>query len=318
MFTRGASQKIVKGYFPWEKLDLLLERYWVALWRLFGVGKPDPAHNQARAEPQTVVGGASVTLKRLTLKQWMGVHGIRGLFKETELHEPHFDSVILVHRRLRSEEKGRTALRMREFQNVSYGDLEACFPGVVVGMPPFDAVKFWIQIVLLVSFLLLNIGAIWENEDELEYSTLLLLGILLVGLASRIVSAILYYVSTITYYERHLEQWLLGKRVGQGPLVVSKLCDDVCFQEERELILGYFFIQNFGPLQLQDLDTQVESFLRTEFNENLDFDAEDAVAKLMRLGLVQKDGNGAFVALVHPTEWVQFHPVEHLGMVSLH
>jgi len=69
-----------------------------------------------------------------------------------------------------------------------------------------------------------------------------------------------------------------------------------------------------APLTQKDLDDRIEDWFRVKYKLNLDFEVEDAVAKLERLELLERSGQGLTVpplkqALVKlDTIWDNFFP----------
>lgn len=64
----------------------------------------------------------------------------------------------------------------------------------------------------------------------------------------------------------------------------------------KEAALAYFFLLMAGaPLTQKDLDGRIEDWFRAKHQLDLDFKVEDAVAKLERLELLQRSGQGLSV-----------------------
>jgi hypothetical protein len=61
-------------------------------------------------------------------------------------------------------------------------------------------------------------------------------------------------------------------------------------QECKEAFLAYHFLLESGETMQGELDRRIEAWLKTSFGADVDFECEDAVAKLDRLGLLRRDG----------------------------
>ena len=98
-----------------------------------------------------------------------------------------------------------------------------------------------------------------------------------------------------------LRQWMKFQR--QSLMYQKQLTDNIYFrninnnagifdyiigaaeeQECKEAFLAYYFLQQ-GPLTQAELDRRIESWLKEAFGLDVDFEVDDALAKLDRLGL---------------------------------
>src|SRR5262249_11374099 len=63
-------------------------------------------------------------------------------------------------------------------------------------------------------------------------------------------------------------------------------------QECKEAFLAYYFLLTAKePLEQAQLDARVEDWLMKNFQFDIDFEVDDAVAKLERLGVLRRDGD---------------------------
>jgi len=79
---------------------------------------------------------------------------------------------------------------------------------------------------------------------------------------------------------------------GKGTLL--HLCDDVIQQEVKEVIISFFLLMEQGKATRQDLDLRCEELLKDEFGESCNFEVDDAVQKLEKLGIVSRDTVGRY------------------------
>jgi hypothetical protein len=69
---------------------------------------------------------------------------------------------------------------------------------------------------------------------------------------------------------------------------------DEAFEEEaKEAVLAYAFLVAHGPSTEQALDERVEQWLSTKIGAPVDFEVDDALAKLERLGVATRTRAGA-------------------------
>ncbi|HEX4607467.1 MAG TPA: hypothetical protein VH092_04605, partial [Urbifossiella sp.] len=76
--------------------------------------------------------------------------------------------------------------------------------------------------------------------------------------------------------------------------VMYKLLDEAEEQETRETLLSYFYLWRYAGDRgwtAAELDDYVELDLERRLNMEVDFEIEDALAKLERAGIVEKTGD---------------------------
>uniref|UniRef100_A0A0D2ZXW9 Uncharacterized protein n=1 Tax=Brassica oleracea var. oleracea TaxID=109376 RepID=A0A0D2ZXW9_BRAOL len=79
-------------------------------------------------------------------------------------------------------------------------------------------------------------------------------------------------------YQNLVTQSMYDKQLDSGKGTLLHLCDDVIQQE--------------GKATLEDLDLRCEELIKEEFGERCNFDVDDAVQKLEKLGIVARDPIG--------------------------
>jgi len=62
-------------------------------------------------------------------------------------------------------------------------------------------------------------------------------------------------------------------------------------QECKEAFLAYYFLLKDGAPTEDALDQRIEVWLKKTFGADVDFECDDALAKLERLGLLKRDGD---------------------------
>jgi hypothetical protein len=69
-----------------------------------------------------------------------------------------------------------------------------------------------------------------------------------------------------------------------------RVLDEAFEEEAKEATLAYAFLMAHGPSTEPALDARVEAWLREKLGEQVDFEVDDALAKLERLGVATKSG----------------------------
>jgi len=71
---------------------------------------------------------------------------------------------------------------------------------------------------------------------------------------------------------------------------VNQVLDEAGEEETKEALLALRSLRVEGPCTESELDERIERWLRNTFAVDIDFEVDDALAKLIRLGLVERTG----------------------------
>lgn len=89
--------------------------------------------------------------------------------------------------------------------------------------------------------------------------------------------------------------------IGNNASVLTRVIDSASDEEYKEALLAYFFLwralDDPTHWDMQRLDSQVEAFLHERTGAKVDFEVDDALDKLLRLGIARKDHAGKVQAL---------------------
>jgi len=99
-------------------------------------------------------------------------------------------------------------------------------------------------------------------------------------------------------YQKEISDHFYFRNVSNNSGIFDTLVGSAEDQEFKEATLAYFFLLMAGaPLTKKDLDGRIEDWFRAKHQLDLEFEVEDAVAKLQRLELLQRSGQGLTVHL---------------------
>jgi len=98
-------------------------------------------------------------------------------------------------------------------------------------------------------------------------------------------------------YQNLITQSMYDKQLDSGKGTLLHLCDDVIQQEVKEVIIAFFILMEQGKATMQDLDLRCEELIMEEFNERCNFEVDDAVQKLQKLGIVSRDTIGRYYSV---------------------
>jgi hypothetical protein len=195
---------------------------------------------------------------------------------------------------------GHVALKL--FRDIPRADVEMLLPSAKVRMRPVDSLLVGVPavasgIAVLVTKLLPTIGLMFvlvgawlglrDEEPRLDQGAMVVLvggmitlGGFLVRQWSKLKNRRLRYLKT-------LSESLYFRTVASGPGVLHALLDAAEQQETAEVLLAYWFLAGEdGPVTPEELDTAVQAWLRTAYHAEVDFEVDDALAKLRDLDLV--------------------------------
>lgn len=232
-----------------------------------------------------------------------------GLIKK-EVTFSNFDRVV-IYIRYRDDvmpdagkrKPGSTMLKL--FQNVPRADVEMLFPDTQVGMRLID--KLMIGVPALAGAIaiattkagasLLLLGSLigfWLglHSEAVELDEARLIAILagVGGLGSYIWKQFSNFKNRKLLFMQSLTQNLYFKNLDNNAGVFHRLIDDAEEEECKEAILAYYFLLTQDSLIESEaaLDRLIEQWFATRWESELDFEVDDAVAKLRKLGLLQE------------------------------
>lgn len=197
---------------------------------------------------------------------------------------------------------GTTTLKL--FENIPVADLEMLFPNSEVRMRTLD------QLVLGVPALLGSVGILAQLSAAALFVVGLTLSLVGLGDKPRMVTqaelvAFGAAVFTVTIFaSRQLARFrfkklqflktladnLYYRNLDNNAGVIHHLVDSAEEEEAKEAILGYAFLLAHGSATMAELDVRIEAWLKDLLGRTVDFEVDDAVAKLERFGLVVREG----------------------------
>lgn len=207
---------------------------------------------------------------------------------------------------------GATLLKL--FRNVPKADLEMLFPNTRVRMRLMDKLligipalvsggivlttKLGASLVLLGSLLGYWLG-VSNQPAQLNQAGIMVLLAGLVALGGYLWKQFSNFKNRKLRFMQALTQNLYFKNLDNNAGVFHRLANDAEEEESKEAILAYYFLLTAEQrLSKSELDRTIESWFEGRWNYRVDFEIEDALGKLMALGLVQEsEGRLAAVAV---------------------
>ncbi len=98
---------------------------------------------------------------------------------------------------------------------------------------------------------------------------------------------------------QQLSENLYFRNLDNNEGVLTRLVDEAEEEECKEALIAYSFLRWEGPLDQESLDRKIERWFETRHATVVDFEVDDALGKLERLGLVEKHGEQLAAAPLH-------------------
>jgi hypothetical protein len=271
-----------------------------------------------------------------------------GLRKRKVEAEVYDDVVLMVAMKSHAEIASRRELRTLErrkihpgsvllkyFRNIASTDLNALFPNARVVMSNLDKLVLGVPAIagsipillnlyatITVLFIVIGfyVGVSAAVEDKDMKTALAALGGL-VALGAFAMRQWVKYQRQSLKYQIELTDNVYYRNINNNAGIFDYIVGAAEEQECKEAFLAYHFLHTASsPPTADELDGRIEAWLRKTFGVDLDFEVDDALGKLERLGLLsrQKDETGerlsvppldGAIAQLHGV-WDNFFPAE--------
>ena len=246
--------------------------------------------------------------ERFEIPRWYG-------WSKQTVEATVYDDVVLfvaLKQDARAVHKSRRTLQRRirpgsvlikYFRNIASSDLNALFPNVQVvmstldklflgvpalagGIPILFNLASTVTVLFLVLGFYLGISASIE-DDQMKGAFAAMSG--LVALGGFVARQWMKYQRQSLMYQKQLSDNIYFRNVNNNAGIFDYIIGAAEEQECKEAFLAYYFLQQ-GPLTQGDLDRRIETWLKDAFDLDADFEVDDALGKLDRLGLLRHDG----------------------------
>lgn len=292
IFRRGIGIDRTTDYFFMEKVDMLISRLWgwllgvTRLRRIFFRKPREKLQNDPKKTDETnSEAEADLYVERIRIENLE--LSVRNLRSKITIQEPTFDRIIVVYRRAGTKNNTERGIHVKHFKNIPMADMEIVLPEKKnPGLTPMDWVKFLVSAVLGLVAL---VGSL-----EMPKADFWVLIAVFSGLIGYCVKTYLTFQQNMAAYQNLITQSMYEKQLDSGRGTLLHLCDDVIQQEVKEVIIAFFILMEQGKATPNDLDLQCEELISEEFGGNCNFDVDDAVQKLEKMGVVGRDSLGRY------------------------
>nr|DAD30390.1 TPA_asm: hypothetical protein HUJ06_009241 [Nelumbo nucifera] len=293
IFRRGTGIDSTTDYFFMEKVDMIIARLWAWILKvtrlecilsrkLSSRQSKDPKKND---EIITELEQEELNFERIRIENMeLSIHN---LLSKITIQEPTFDRIIVVYRQANTKTKNERGIYVKHFKNIPMADMEIVLPEKKnPTLTPMDWVQF---ISSAIIGLVTLVGSLEKPKADIWVIIAILSG--LIGYCAKIYFTFQQNMAT---YQNLITQSMYDKQLDSGRGTLLHLCDDVIQQEVKEVIISFFILMEQGKSTRQDLDHRCEELIQEEFGEKCNFDVDDAVQKLEKLGIVARDGIGRY------------------------
>ena len=183
------------------------------------------------------------------------------------------------------------------FRNIPESDLEMMFPNPKPEMKFIHKMQIFLPLLAGFGVLIQKtiIGPKFYNtgtnplEEGLSYGLIALL----IVLGGYVLRTFLGYKNVVQSFLGEIAQSLYFKDKGNNQGVFSMLIDSAEEQECKEALMAYYFLLTTKKKMNQDqLDDNIEEWLDQDYDTKIDFEIDDALDKLEKLGLMTRDKDG--------------------------
>lgn len=249
------------------------------------------------------------SIKEETLSSWFGL-------KKRKLSFTHYDRVVIYVKykdQAYFDQQERASLFftpgstiIKSFQNIPSADLEMLFPNTEVRMKTIDKLIIGIPaviggIIMLVTKLGATLLLTWslltfwlnmsEHPVELDQTALLALAAGFATLGAFLWKQFSNFKNRKIRFMKTLSESLYFKNLDNNTGVFHHLIDAAEEEECKESILAYYFLlRENTPLNSDRLDSIIETWFKETQQCSFDFEVDDALRKLLDLGLVTQSG----------------------------
>jgi hypothetical protein len=170
----------------------------------------------------------------------------------------------------------------------TFDKLFLAVPALAGGVPILLNIWSTVTVLFLVVGFYLGISAAIE-DDEMKTALAALSGI--VALGGFIMRQWVKYQRQSLKYQMEITDTVYFRNVNNNAGIFDYIIGAAEDQECKEAFLAYYFLSTApAPLAQAELDARIESWLKKAFAVEVDFEVDDALKKLDRLGLLRREG----------------------------
>ena len=197
------------------------------------------------------------------------------------------------------------AVLLKYFRDIASADLNALFPDVRVvmgfrdrlmlgvpaligGIPILLKLASTLTVLFLVAGFYLGLSSA-VKDDEMAGALAAVSG--LIALGGFMVTQWVRFQRQSLIHQKTLSDNVYYRNVNNNAGIFDYIIGEAEEQECKEAFLAYYFLLADGAPTEDSLDRRIEDWLKKTFGTDIDFECDDALAKLDKLALLRRDGD---------------------------
>ncbi|OMO99276.1 hypothetical protein COLO4_13386 [Corchorus olitorius] len=302
IFRRGFGIDKMTAFFFKPKLETIIVRLWRSFLKLSGLKFLIRLFFSSKVEPYKKDSGGPTELRIESMKDGLYIERIRieklklsisNLLRRITIQEPTFERIIVVYRRRADADRHETErnIYLKHFKNIPMADLEIVLPEKQnPGLTPMDWVKFLVSAAIGLSTV---VGSLSMPKPDIK----IIFGILS-AVGAYCLKTYFSFQSNLVAYQSLITRCVYDKQLDSGRGTLLHLCDEVIQQEVKEVIVSFYILMDQGKALSKDyLDLRCEELIKENFGASCNFDVDDAVSKLEKLGVLSQDNEGRYTCV---------------------
>ncbi|KAF8020874.1 hypothetical protein BT93_G1318 [Corymbia citriodora subsp. variegata] len=270
IFRRGIGIDRRTDYFFKTKLNTLIARWWRRFLKYTGIKR--------------------VFLRKSSAQSKINPRGRVQINSEAEPDNLCVERIRIENMKLRQasdEADMDRGIYVKHFKNIPMADMEIVLPEKQIpSLTPVDWVKFVVSAVIGLVTVLTSL--------QMPKADIRIIFGILSALVGYCVKTYLTFQKNVVAYQNLIARSVYDKQLDSGRGTLLHLCDDMIQQEVKEVIVSFFILMQEGTATRQDIDLHCEELIKKEFGVDCNFDVDDAVKKLEKLGLIVLDAEGNY------------------------
>jgi len=239
--------------------------------------------------------GRGDEVQKWTKKSWWK------FFKEEEFDVEVYQRLVIAFRLKDHEnlpkEQSSSYVYLKSFKSIPHSDLHTLLPGTQVKMSLLDRGKI---IIPALSGIVLSIVKIVRLMVAVTIfatlATFIQFWVIPAGIIYYVIKGFLSYQKTKDKYQLNLTRHLYFQNLDNNSGVLLRLLHEAEFQDYREMVIAYYIVWKYGQagIDAEKIHQIAEKKLKETIHLDINFEAEDALAKLEKLGAIKNENETWF------------------------
>ncbi|OMO85572.1 hypothetical protein CCACVL1_10098 [Corchorus capsularis] len=279
IFRRGFGIDKMTAFFFKAKLETIIVRLWRSFLKLSGLKFLIRLFFSSKVEPYKKDTAGPTELRIESMKDGLYIERIR------------IEKLKLRRRADADRHETERNIYLKHFKNIPMADLEIVLPEKQnPGLTPMDWVKFLVSAAIGLSTV---VGSLSMPKPDIK----IIFGILS-AVGAYCLKTYFSFQSNLVAYQSLITRCVYDKQLDSGRGTLLHLCDEVIQQEVKEVIVSFYILMDQGKaLSKADLDLRCEELIKETFGASCNFDVDDAVSKLEKLGVLSQDNEGRYTCV---------------------